>query len=147
MEETVILHFEVDQAGAEQKLEKIEGLILDNRKAQQDLTKAYKAGTITQEEYVKENLRLQQNIKKEQDQKRTLLRTINTESNSRNALKLKVSQLTKEYDSLNLKTAQGAKRADELEKELAQLNAQLTKGDKAAGLFKNQIGNYPDQLG
>jgi hypothetical protein len=146
MEETVILHFEVDQAGAEQKLEKIEGLILDNRKAQQELTKAYKAGTITQEEYVKENLRLQQNIKKEQDQKRTLLRTINTESNSRDALKLKVSQLTKEYDSLNLKTAQGAKRADELEKELAQLNAQLTKGDKAAGLFKNQIGNYPAQF-
>jgi hypothetical protein len=146
MEETAILHFEVDQAGAEQKLEKIEGLILDNRKAQQELTKAYKAGTITQQEYVKENLRLQQNIKKEQDQKKTLLRTINTESNSRDALKLKVSQLTKEYDSLNIKTAQGAKRADELEKELAQLNNQLTKGDKAAGLFKNQIGNYPEQF-
>lgn len=147
MEETVILHFEVDQAKAERQLEKIEGILLDNKKAQQELTKAYKEGNITQEEYVKENIRLQQNIRKEQEQKKALIRTLDTESNSRNAIKQRVSQLAKEYDNLNLKTAQGAKRADELEKELAQLNAQLTKGDKAAGLFKNQIGNYPQQLG
>lgn len=143
MEETVILNFEVDQGKAERSLEKIEGLILDNRKAQQDLTKALKAGTITQEEYVKENIRLQGNLKKEQEQKKTLIRTLETEGNSRNAIKLRVNQLTKEYDSLNLSTASGIKRADALEKELAQLNAQLTKGDKSAGLFKNQIGNYP----
>lgn len=142
-EETVLLKFAVDQGAAERQLEKIEGLLLDNKKAQQDLTKAYKAGTITQEEYITENLRLQGNIKKEQEQKKTLIRTLETESNSRNAIKLRVAQLAKEYDNLNTKTAQGAKRADELEKELAQLNAQLTKGDKAAGLFKNQIGNYP----
>jgi hypothetical protein len=145
-EETVILHFEVDQGAAERQLEKVEGLLLDNRKAVQDLQKANKAGTITQEEYVKENIRLQGNIKKEQEQKKALIRTIETESNSRNALKARVSSLTKEYDNLNIKTAQGAKRADELEKELSQLNAQLTKGDKAAGLFKNQIGNYPKVL-
>lgn len=146
MEETVILNFEVDQGQAEQQLKKVEGLILDNKKAQQELTKALKQGTITQDEYIDENIRLQQNLKKEQEQKKTLTRLLQTESNSRNAVKNRVSQLAKEYDNLNLKTAQGAKRADELEKELAQLNAQLTKGDKAAGLFKNQIGNYPQQF-
>lgn len=146
MEETVILNFEVDQGKAEQDLKRLEGVILDNKKAQQELSKAYKEGTITQEEYVEENLRLQQNLKKEQEQKKVLIKTINTESSSRNALKLKVSQLTKEYDSLNTSTATGIKRADALEKELAQLNAQLTKGDKSAGLFKNQIGNYPEKF-
>lgn len=140
---TSIYHFEVDQGAAERKLEKIEGLLLDNKKAQQELSAAYKKGVISQEEYVKENIRLQQNIKKEQDQKKVLIRTIETESNSRNSLKQRVSSLTKEYDNLNLKTAEGAKRADALQKELAQLNTQLTKGDQAAGLFKNQIGNYP----
>lgn len=145
-EETIILNLEVDQGAAERQLEKIEGILLDNKKAVQDLQAAYKKGTITQEEYVKENIRLQQNIKKEQDQKRVLIKTIETESNSRNALKARVSQLTKEYDNLNTSTATGIKRADQLEKELAQLNAQLTKGDKSAGLFKNQIGNYPKAL-
>lgn len=145
-EETAILHLTVDQGAAERQLEKIEGLLLDNKKAVADLQAAYKKGTITQEEYVKENIRLQQNIKKEQDQKKVLIKTIETESNSRNALKNRVSQLTKEYDSLNTSTATGIKRADQLQKELAQLNAQLTKGDKAAGLFKNQIGNYPEAL-
>lgn len=146
MEETVILNFEVDQGQAEQQLKKVEGLILDNKKAQQELTKALKQGTITQDEYIDENIRLQQNLKKEQEQKKTLTRLLQTESNSRNAVKNRVSQLVKEYDNLNLATEKGIKRADQLEKELAQLNAQLTKGDKAAGLFKNQIGNYPDKL-
>lgn len=147
VEETTILHFEIDQGQAEKQLERIEGVLLDNKKAVQDLQAAYKKGNITQAEYVKENIRLQQNIKKEQDLKKTLIRTIETESNSRNALKNRISQLVKEYDNINTAEATGAKRADALEKELAQLNAQLTKGDKAAGLFKNQIGNYPKVLG
>lgn len=146
-EETVILHFEVDQGAAERKLEKIEGLLLDNKKAQQELSLAYKKGVISQEEYVKENIRLQQNIKKEQDQKKTLIRTIETESNSRNSLRQRIGSLVKEYDNLNIKTAEGTKRADALQKELAQLNDQLNKGSKSAGLFKDNIGKYPDTFG
>lgn len=145
-EETIILHFEVDQAKAEQQLVKVEGLLLDNKKAQQELAKAYKDGNITQEEYVKENIRLQQNIKKEQDLKKTLVRSLETESNSRNAIRQRIKDLVAEYDNLNTVTDKGAKRANALEKELKELNDQLTQGDKKAGLFKNQIGNYPDQF-
>jgi predicted nucleic acid-binding Zn-ribbon protein len=143
MEETVILEFKVDQAAAQTALEQTEKALIDLRKEQTELTKSYKAGTITQTQYIKENLRLHNSIKKEQDQKRTLIKTVETESNSRNALRLEISRLTKEYDNLNKETAEGAKRADDLEKELSQLTTQLNKGDKAAGLFKNQIGNYP----
>lgn len=146
-EETVILHFEVDQGAAERKLEKIEALLLDNKKAQTELSAAYKKGVISQEEYVKENIRLQQNIKKEQDQKKALIKTIETESNSRNSLRQRIGSLVKEYDNLNIKTTEGAKRADALQKELAQLNDQLNKGSKSAGLFKDNIGKYPDAFG
>lgn len=145
-EDTILLHFEVDQGAAEQDLKKIEQLLLQNKEAQQELTAAYKKGNITQEEYVEENIRLQQNIKKEQDQKKTLIRTLETESNSRNSLRQKIGQLTKEQDNLNVKTAAGAKRSAELEKELLKLNTQLNKSSKAAGNFKNNIGNYPQQL-
>lgn len=144
MEETILLNLEVDQGQAEKDLIAVNKAILNNKEAAQELTKAYKAGTITQEEYVEENIRLTQNLKKNQQQAATLTKVINTESNSRDALKLKVSQLAKEYDGLNTKTKEGAKRANVLEKELKELNTQLTKGDKAAGLFKNQIGNYPE---
>lgn len=145
--ETILLEFTVDQGAAEKQLEKIEGILIDNKKAQQELSKAYKAGVITQEEYVKENIRLQQNIKKEQAQKTTLIKTINTESNSRNALRQQISGLVKEYDNLNQGTAKGVQRGKELEAQIAKLSSQLTKGDKAAGLFKNQIGNYPQAFG
>lgn len=144
MEETVLLNFQIDQGQAEKELIAVNKAILNNKEAAQELNKAYKAGELTQEEYVKENIILQQHLKKNQQQSQVLTKVINSESNSRDRLKLKVSQLTKEYDNLNLETAEGIKRADQLEKELSQLNQQLTKGNKAAGLFKNEIGNYPD---
>lgn len=140
---TVILNFEVDQGQAVKDLEKTESAILDLKKEQAQLNKEYKAGSITQQQYVRENLRLQNSIKKENDQKRTLNKLIETESNSRNALKANVSRLTKEYDNLNLSTEKGIKRAQQLEKELSDLNAQINKSSKSAGLFKDQIGNYP----
>lgn len=145
--EEVVLDLKIDAGAAEKDLVKIEKSILGTKAAMQDLSKAYKAGQITTEEFIEENIRLQSVQKKEQEQKRTLIQTLNTESNSRNAIKLRISQLTKEYDNLNRSTATGAKRADELEKELKQLNEQITKTSKSAGLFKDQIGNYPDQFG
>lgn len=146
-EETALLNFEIDQGKAEKDLIALNKAMLNNKEAQAELNKAYKAGTITQDEYVKENVRLQQNLKKEQQQVSTLTRLINTESNSRNALKAKISILANEYDNLNTKTAAGAKRADALQKELSQLNTEITKTSKSAGLFKDQIGNYPSQFG
>src|SRR5688572_5234021 len=145
-EETVILNLQVDQAKAITDLQKTEKAILNLKEEQKELSAEYRKGTISQDQYVKENIKLQNSLKAENNQKKVLIRSIETESNSRNALKQKVSQLTKEYDNLNLETAEGIKQADKLEKELASLNSQLTKGDKAAGLFKNQIGNYPGQF-
>lgn len=141
--ETVILNFEVDQGQAVKDLERTENAILELKTQQRDLNKEYKAGTISQQQYVRENLKLQQQLKKESDQKRTLNKLIETESNSRNALKARISTLVKEYDNLNTATAEGAKRADQLQKELTDLNNQVTKTSKSAGLFKDQIGNYP----
>lgn len=142
-EETVILNFEVDQASALTDLQKTEKAILNLKEEQRELNADYRKGVISQDQYVRENIKLQNSLNKETAQKRVLTRTLETESNSRNAIRLQVSKLTKEYDNLNKETAEGIKRADELEKELAQLNTELTKGNKAAGLFKNEIGNYP----
>lgn len=146
-EETVLLNFEIDQGKAEKDLIALNKAMLNNKEAQAELNKAYKAGTITQDEYVKENVRLQQNLKKEQQQVSTLTKLINAETGSRNALKARVSVLTQEYDNLNAKTKEGARRQAELAKELKTLNKEISKTSDAAGLFKDQIGNYPKQFG
>lgn len=146
-EETVILNFEVDQGKAEKDLLAVQAVIIENKKEQAELNKAYKAGTITQKEYLQENLRLQQNLKKEQQQVKTLTTLINTESNSRNAIKARISALVKEYDNLNTSTKEGIQRQKELANELKFLNEQITKSSKNAGLFKDQIGNYPQAFG
>lgn len=146
IEETVLLNFEIDQGQAEKELVKTNKAILQNKEAQQELNKAYKEGAISQDEYVQENIRLQQNLKKNQDQSKALNKLIDTESNSRNAVKNRVAALVKEYDNLNLTTAHGIRRQKELEKELLSLNSTITKTSKSAGLFKDQIGNYPDSF-
>lgn len=147
MEETVLLEFQVDQSQAQKDLEKTEKALLDTKKAQQELQTQYKKGEVSQEQYIKENLKLQNTLKKEGEQKRTLTKLIETENNSRNAQKILISQLTKEYDNLDRSTAAGIKREKELTEQLKSLNEQVTKSSKSAGLFKDQIGNYPQAFG
>lgn len=147
MEETILLEFQVDQSQAQKDLEKTEKALLDTKKAQQELQTQYKKGEISQEQYIKENLKLQNTLKKEGEQKRTLTKLIETENNSRNAQKILISQLTKEYDNLDRSTAAGIKREKELTEQLKSLNEQVTKSSKSAGLFKDQIGNYPQAFG
>ncbi len=145
-EEEVILKLEVDQAGAEKELQRVEKSILDNRDAMSELNKAYKAGLISQDAYVKENIKLQKSLKQEQDLKRQTIKLLETESNSRNAMRAKVAQLTKEYNNLNISTKEGQKRAADLEKQLKKLNDEINEGSKRAGNFKDNIGRYTQSI-
>lgn len=145
-EEEVILKLEVDQSGAEKELQRVEKSILDNRQAIQDLNKAYKAGEKSQEDYVKESLKLQSTMKRDQELKRQTIKLLDTESNSRNAMRAKVAQLTKEYNNLNLSTKEGQKRAADLEKQLKKLNDEINEGSKRAGNFKDNIGRYTESI-
>lgn len=145
-EEEVILKLEVDQAGAKNELERIEKSILETRKAMQDLNKSYAAGEKSQEEYIKESLKLQSTLKNENELKRQTIKLLETESNSRNAMRAKVAQLTKEYNNLNLSTKEGQKRAADLEKQLKKLNDEINEGSKRAGNFKDNIGRYTESI-
>lgn len=147
MEETVILNFEVDQTEAQRSLIQTEKNITSLRKEQALLNKEYKAGKVTEDQYIESNLRLQKAIKTETSQKSTLNKLLDTESNSRNAVKAKISELAKEYDNLNTKTEAGSARQKVLAAELKSLSGQIAKTSDNAGLFKDQIGNYPKVFG
>ena len=144
--EEIILELEVDRSQAATELDKVEKALLAAKREQQELNKAFKEGKITEDEYIRSNRELQRVIKTESDQKKVLNNLLETESNSRNAIRQRVSQLTREYNNLNQGTKEGAQRARDLEKELKSLNEELNKGSKAAGNFKDNIGNYPEQL-
>jgi hypothetical protein len=145
-EEEVILKLDVDQGGAEKELERVEKSILDTRKAMSDLNKSYKDGKTSQDEYVKESVKLQKSMKQDQDLKRQTIKLLDTESNSRNAMRAKVAKLTKEYNNLNLSTKEGQKRSAELEKQLKKLNDEINEGSKRAGNFKDNIGRYTESI-
>jgi hypothetical protein len=145
-EEGVILKLEVDQGGAEKELERVEKSILDTRKAMSDLNKSYKDGKTSQDEYVKESVKLQKSMKQDQDLKRQTIKLLDTESNSRNAMRIKIAQLTKEYNNLNTSTKEGQKRSAELEKQLKKLNDEVNEGSKRAGNFKDNIGRYTESI-
>lgn len=146
MEETILLELEINQGQANKDLVQTEKNILSLKKQQAELNKELKSGKISEDEYVKSNLKLQQALQKETAQKNTLNKLLKTESNSRNAMRIEVARLTEEYNNLNQKTELGAKRAKELQDRLKTLSDQLNEGSKAAGQFKDNIGNYPDQL-
>jgi len=70
--ETIILDFQVNQGDAITELEKTKKSIIELKKEQQELNKAYKAGNITLDEYASESVRLEGVLKKASSQYNTL---------------------------------------------------------------------------
>lgn len=67
-EKTVILDFEVDLKDPINQLEKLKGNIVTIKKEQELLNKAYKTGQITLKEYSAESVRLENSLKRQQQQ-------------------------------------------------------------------------------
>jgi hypothetical protein len=66
--EEIILDFKVEQGDVISDLEKLKKVIISNKEEQLALTKAYRAGKITQEEYAKESVRVENALKRQQRQ-------------------------------------------------------------------------------
>src|SRR5688500_1023697 len=107
--ETIVLELEIDRSQTTSELDKVEKSLLALKKQQQELNKSYRDGKISEDQYIKSNRELQNSIKKESDQKKVLNQLLNTESNSRNAMRQRVAALNKEYNNLNQTTELGRK--------------------------------------
>lgn len=70
--ETIILEFQVEQGDAIGELEKTKRSIIEIKKEQQELNKAYKAGNVTLDEYASESVRLEGILKKQSNTYNTL---------------------------------------------------------------------------
>lgn len=146
MEETLLLNFEIDQSKAIKDYQDLEKAILNNKEAQQELNKAYKAGSITQEEYVEENTRLTLNLSKETQQRNTLKKVIDAETGSLNAERAALARLVTERNALNKTTTEGAKRFEELNNKIKSLNDSIKKSEQAGGDFRRSVGSYTQSI-
>lgn len=66
--EEIILDFKVEQGDVISDLEKLKKVIISNKEEQLALTKAYRTGKITQEEYAKESVRVENALKRQTKQ-------------------------------------------------------------------------------
>lgn len=144
--EEVILEFKIDQTDLLKEAGNTKKAILGIQDETKELNKLFKEGKVDIDEYAKESVRLDNQLKKEKDTLNTLNKSLNTVSNSMDAQKLKLAALTKERNASNLSTAEGTKRANALDKEIKKLNESISKHERAGGDFRRNVGNYASAI-
>lgn len=102
--EQIIIDLQIDQGDALDELEQTKKAILEIRKEQQDLAKAYKAGNVTLDEYAKGTARLDTSLKKQTT-------TYNNIQKSITGHKSKTDELIKSNNNLAKSLEQSAKQA------------------------------------
>src|SRR5690554_2349882 len=117
-ERQILLEIEVDKKGAQKQLEENAELLELNKAELANLNKAYKDGEIDLADYAKAKLQLTQENKRLGNENRNLIKTLNTEDNSLNALRANLSKLVAERNNVNQQTVEGAKRFAELQKQI-----------------------------
>lgn len=141
-EETRIIKIEIDQTTALKDLEATENALINLKDEQKALNEQLKQGTITQQEYVASKVQLDQKIKQETDNRKTLTQAINTESNSLAAQKLKLKELIGERDKIDRSTVEGAKKFDQMNGSILKLNGSIKEAEQQGGSFQRNVGNY-----
>lgn len=141
-EENLILNIEIDQGAALAALEDSEQAMLALKNQQKELNESLKQGTITEKEYAAQKVQLDQKIQSENENRKALTKTINTESNSLNAQKQKLKDLIKERDNIDRSTVEGKKKFDDMNKSILNLNKSIGAAEQQGGSFQRNVGNY-----
>lgn len=142
MEKEILLKVEVDRSQSQKELEGVTRDLLTNKDALTQLNKAYKEGSVSTDQFVRQSLSLKKNQKDLTEQQRHLTKELSVEANSLDALRLKLSSLTKERNATNQSTKEGALRASELTQEIKNTSDAIKEQEQAGGDFRRNVGNY-----
>lgn len=144
--EEFVLEFKVDQGDLLKEAQAAKRALLETKDAQKELNKEFAKGTISIDKYTEETVQLEQKLKQEQGTYNNLTKAINTNSNSLDAQRLKLSQLTKERNALDRSTAAGVKEFDRMNASIKKLNAEIAKHEQKGGDFRRNVGNYTQSI-
>ena len=145
-ERQILLEIEIDRAGAKKQLEENAELLELNKAELANLTKEYKAGNISVEQYAKAKLQVSEENKKLSGSNRELLKQLDTEDGSLNALRLNLGKLVKERNNVNQQTEKGAARFKELQGRILETTDAIKGQEEAGGDFRRSVGNYGKAL-
>jgi hypothetical protein len=145
-EKEILLRIEVDKTQVQKNLDNVTDQLIENKKAIDTLNQSYKDGNKSTNAYIQESVKLKEEQKKLGAEQRNLVKELNAESNSINALRSKLSELTKERNNTNQQTAEGSKRFRELQKEIGETTDALKAQEGAGGDFRRNVGNYTNSV-
>lgn len=143
---TTVLTIVIDQQKALTDLENTTKNLLNLKEAQTNLAKAYKDGTIDQDQFAKSKVQLDNAIKSETQSRNALTQAVNANNNSMNAQKVLLKDLIDQRNNLDRSTSQGVESFDRLNKKILELNNSLKASESAGGNFGRNVGNYPEKL-
>lgn len=145
-ERQILLELEVDKKGAQKALQENEEQLKANQQSLQILNNSYKQGNVTVEAYAKRKLQLKRENKELTSENRQLIKTLDTEENSLNALRASLAKLTKERNNTNQATKEGQERFAELQEKILETTTAIKAQEQAGGDFRRNVGNYGDAL-
>lgn len=145
---TKILEVVVDNNKAVSAIAEYNRLIDEQKRKQQELTKAFKEGEISQAEYYKDMAQSKEMTKTYSRQVQELSKEVQNnikmdteKKGSLRALRAELSNVTKQYDELSEEERRAAKGL-ELQNKIKGLTADLKSSEQETGRFYRNVGNY-----
>lgn len=149
---TKILEVVVDNNKAVTAISEYNRLIDEQKAQQQELTKAYKEGKISQSDYYKAMAQSKEVTKTYSRQVQELSKEVQNnikadteKAGSLRALRAELSNVTKQYDELSEEERRAAKGL-ELKAKIQDITTQLKNTEQETGRFYRNVGNYADSF-
>lgn len=145
---TKILEVVVDNNKAVTAIAEYNRLIDEQKQKQQELTKAYKEGNLSQGDYYKAMAQIKETTKVYSRQVQELSKEVQNnikmdteQKGSLRALRAELSNVTKQYDELSEEERKAAKGM-ELQSKINSITATLKGSEQETGRFYRNVGNY-----
>ena len=145
-ENRIFIEVELDQKQAEKEAVRLTKVITQQRAELAKYRKILKESGGTNDEAAKQVATLSQEIRENNQQLRQNQKEAKAVNNSTQALRLETNRLNKDQSKLNTSTEEGRREFERLEQQLQKNREQLNANSKAAGSFKDNIGNYTNSI-
>lgn len=150
--DTKIISIEINAGRAIQQITELDAKIEELKAEEAGLKKAIKESGGATEEQRKRMVELKMAITANNNEKRTYVREVqnsikaNRENEgSLNRLRASLSNLTAQYDALSRSEREG-KLGKDLQKQIADVTAEIKKGEEETGRFYRNVGNYANSI-
>lgn len=143
MAETIVFQLEVDRTQAQRQLEENTAQLVRNRQELTGLRKAFREGTISQEEFGRQTARLNTENKELNAEIRQSERIIASNTNTVEGLRAELARLTATANQLDV----GSDEFEAAQARIKELNDEVRAFEERRGDFRRSVGNYAQALG